>query len=32
MVRSTADIEMDVVDGNANFAYVKHEGEVPVAA
>lgn len=32
VLRSSTDIEMDVTDGNANLAYVRHEGEVPVAA
>lgn len=32
VLRSKTDIEMDVTDGNANLRYVKHQGEVPVAA
>jgi hypothetical protein len=32
ILRSSAEIDMNVTDGNANLCYVKHEGEVPVAA
>jgi len=32
VLKSTTEIEMDVTDGNANLCYVKHEGELPVAA
>ena len=31
-LRSSADIDMNVTDGNANLCRVKYEGEVPVAA
>jgi len=32
ILRSSTDITMDVENGNANLCYVKHEGEMPVAA
>jgi hypothetical protein len=32
VLRSSTEIEMDVVDGNANLCYVRHSGEVPIAA